>query len=140
MSAETKALQAVKQVADDLRPRTFEDFIGQECVKENLQIMIAAAKLRKETLGDLLICGPEGTGKVTLSLLVANVVGVTPVTRNARALKEPDDFAQILTNMQPNGVLVIEDIDQLSPPLQAMLSGVVEEDILDVMIGKGPSA
>lgn len=132
MSKDPSSEQSLSHNGDDpLRPRAFADFIGQEHIKENLQTMIAAAQLRNQVLGDLLIYGPDGAGKRTLGMLVAGAVDVLPRIVHARSIRNPEDLAAILETIPKASVLIIENINQLSSHQQAMLSGVVEEDTLE---------
>ncbi|NMO96744.1 Holliday junction branch migration DNA helicase RuvB [Paenibacillus lemnae] len=123
-----------------LRPRYLAEYIGQNQVKENLQIYIEAAKMRKEALDHVLLYGPPGLGKTTLSNIIANELGVSLRTTSGPAIERPGDLAALLTNLQEGDVLFIDEIHRLHRTVEEVLYPAMEDFALDIMIGKGPSA
>ena len=123
-----------------LRPRSLNDYIGQDKVKENLSIYIKAAKGRGEPLDHVLLYGPPGLGKTTLSGIIANELGVNIRVTSGPAIEKPGDLAALLTNLSPNDVLFIDEIHRLSRPVEEILYPALEDYALDIIIGKGPSA
>ncbi len=123
-----------------LRPQTLKQYIGQEQVKENLEIFIKAAKLRKETLDHVLLYGPPGLGKTTLAIIIANEMGVNIRTTSGPAIERPGDLAAILTALEPGDVLFIDEIHRLPRSIEEVLYPAMEDFCLDIVIGKGPSA
>lgn len=123
-----------------LRPRYLDEYIGQSQVKENLKIYIEAAKLRKEPLDHVLLYGPPGLGKTTLSTIIANELGVNLRTTSGPAIERPGDLAAILTNLQHGDVLFIDEIHRLNRSVEEVLYPAMEDFALDIIIGKGPSA
>lgn len=123
-----------------LRPRTLNEYIGQKHVKENLKIFIEAAKLRKEPLDHVLLYGPPGLGKTTLSQIIANELGVRLRTTSGPAIERAGDLAAILTNLQEGDVLFIDEIHRLHHSVEEVLYPGMEDFSLDIIIGKGPSA
>jgi Holliday junction DNA helicase RuvB len=123
-----------------LRPRYLAEYIGQSHVKENLKIYIEAAKMRREPLDHVLLYGPPGLGKTTLSNIIANELGVNIRTTSGPAIERPGDLAAILTNLQENDVLFIDEIHRLQRTVEEVLYPAMEDFALDFIIGKGPSA
>ncbi len=123
-----------------LRPKTLDDYIGQEQVKENLKVYIDAAKLRGESLDHCLLYGPPGLGKTTLSNIIANELGVNIRVTSGPAIEKQGDLAALLTNLNEGDVLFIDEIHRLSRSVEEILYPAMEDFALDIIIGKGPSA
>ena len=123
-----------------LRPKTFDGYIGQEKVKENLKIFIEAAKQRGESLDHVLLYGPPGLGKTTLSNIIATEMGVSIRVTSGPAIEKPGDLAALLTNLNEGDVLFIDEIHRLSRAVEEVLYPAMEDNALDIIIGKGPSA
>lgn len=129
-----------RQAELSLRPRYLNEYIGQSQVKDNMKIYIEAAKLRQEALDHVLLYGPPGLGKTTLSNIIANELGVSIRTTSGPAIERPGDLAAILTNLQENDVLFIDEIHRLHRTVEEVLYPAMEDFALDFVIGKGPSA
>jgi Holliday junction DNA helicase RuvB len=123
-----------------IRPKTLQDFIGQASVKEQMDIFITAARNRGEALDHVLIFGPPGLGKTTLAHIVANEMQVNLRQTSGPVLERPGDLAAILTNLEPNDVLFVDEIHRLSPVVEEVLYPALEDFQLDIMIGEGPAA
>ena len=132
--------QKEKDFENALRPLCFEDFSGQQKVVENLRIFVEAAKYRGEPLDHTLLHGPPGLGKTTLSNIIANELGVGFKLTSGPVLDKPGDLAGILTPLEPNDVLFIDEIHRLSPIVEEYLYSAMEDYRIDIMIDKGPSA
>ncbi|NGQ94271.1 Holliday junction branch migration DNA helicase RuvB [Brevibacillus sp. SYP-B805] len=129
-----------EMVEGSLRPRYLAEYIGQQQVKENLKVFIEAAKMRREPLDHVLLYGPPGLGKTTLSQIIANELGVNIRTTSGPAIERPGDLAAILTNLQEGDVLFIDEIHRLNRSVEEVLYPAMEDFALDIIIGKGPSA
>ena len=123
-----------------LRPRTLKDLIGQERVKENLAILIAAAHLRGDPLDHVLFYGPPGLGKTTLAHVLANEMNVNIKVTSGPAIERPGDLAAILTNLRAGDILFIDEVHRLGKAVEEVLYPAMEDYALDIVIGKGPSA
>ena len=123
-----------------LRPQTLDDYIGQQNVKDNLKIFIEAAKLRHDPLDHVLFYGPPGLGKTTLAGIIANELGVDIKITSGPAIQRAGDLAAILTNLNDNDVLFIDEIHRLNRSVEEVLYSAMEDYALDIIIGKGPSA
>ena len=128
------------EVENCLRPKCLDDYIGQEKVKANLRIYIESAKKRGESLDHVLLYGPPGLGKTTLSSIIANEMGVNIRTTSGPAIEKQGDLAAILTNLSDGDVLFIDEIHRLSRAVEEILYPAMEDYALDIIIGKGPSA
>ena len=129
-----------KEFENALRPLRFDDFSGQQKVVENLEVFVEAAKYRGEPLDHTLLHGPPGLGKTTLSNIIANELGVGFKISSGPVLDKPGDLAGILTSLEPNDVLFIDEIHRLSPVVEEYLYSAIADYRLDIMIDKGPSA
>ncbi|MBR0196039.1 MAG: Holliday junction branch migration DNA helicase RuvB [Paludibacteraceae bacterium] len=129
-----------KEQDNALRPLCFADFAGQSKVTSNLKIFVEAAKMRGESLDHVLLFGPPGLGKTTLSNIIANELGVGFKVTSGPVLDKPGDLAGLLTSLEPNDVLFIDEIHRLSPVVEEYLYSAMEDYRIDIMIDKGPSA
>ena len=137
---EERITTAEKEFENALRPPKFDDFSGQNKVVENLHVFVEAAKYRDEPLDHTLLHGPPGLGKTTLSNIIANELGVGFKITSGPVLDKPGDLAGILTSLEPNDVLFIDEIHRLSPVVEEYLYSAMEDYRIDIMIDKGPSA
>ena len=123
-----------------LRPKVLDEYIGQDKVKENMKVYIEAAKKRGECLDHVLLYGPPGLGKTTLSCIIVNEMGVNIRVTSGPAIEKAGDLAALLTNLQPNDVLFIDEIHRLSRQVEEVLYPAMEDYVLDIIMGNGPSA
>jgi holliday junction DNA helicase RuvB len=123
-----------------LRPKLFDEYVGQTKVREQLEIFIGAAKMRNEAMDHVLLFGPPGLGKTTLSHIIAHELGVNLRQTSGPVLEKPKDLAALLTNLEKNDVLFIDEIHRLSPVVEEILYPALEDFQIDIMIGEGPSA
>jgi Holliday junction DNA helicase RuvB len=123
-----------------LRPRLLDDYIGQDRVRENLQVSIAAARQRSEALDHVLLYGPPGLGKTTLAYVIGNELGAPVRATSGPVLEKPGDLAGILTNLAEHEVLFIDEIHRMSPAIEEILYPALEDYELDIVIGQGPGA
>ena len=123
-----------------VRPKTLADYIGQSAVKAQMEIFISAARQRRDALDHVLIFGPPGLGKTTLAHVIANELGVGFKQTSGPVLERPGDLAALLTNLQPNEILFVDEIHRLSPVVEEILYPGMEDFQLDIMIGEGPGA
>ena len=125
---------------NSLRPQSFDEYLGQQALKENLQVFVAAAKQRSEPLDHLLLYGPPGLGKTTLAGVLANEISAQLRSTTGPALEKTGDLAAILTNLQEGDILFIDEIHRLKMPIEEMLYSAMEDFFIDLVVGKGPSA
>ena len=144
MDFENRVVAPEHGVEDDseysLRPKSMDEYVGQEKAKENLKIYIEAAKRRGDPLDHVLLYGPPGLGKTTLSHIIANEMGVNIRITSGPAIEKPGDLAALLTNLSENEILFIDEIHRLNRSVEEVLYPALEDFALDIIIGKGPSA
>ncbi len=129
-----------RELEPKLRPATLESYIGQESVKENMRVFIQAAKQRKEALDHVLLYGPPGLGKTTLSNIIANEMDVHIKTTSGPAIERPGDMAAVLNSLNEGDILFIDEIHRLNRMIEEILYPAMEDFVIDIMIGKGPGA
>ena len=129
-----------RELEPKLRPATLESYIGQESVKENMRVFIQAAKQRKEALDHVLLYGPPGLGKTTLSNIIANEMDVNIKTTSGPAIERPGDMAAVLNSLNEGDILFIDEIHRLNRMIEEILYPAMEDFVIDIMIGKGPGA
>ena len=145
MDEETRIITTAETDGDkeneySLRPKTFDEYIGQTKAKENLRIFIDAAKQRGDSLDHVLLYGPPGLGKTTLSTIIANEMGVNLRITSGPAIEKQGDLAALLTNLSENDILFVDEIHRLNRSVEEVLYPAMEDFALDIIIGKGPSA
>ncbi len=133
-------LGSEKDYQKSLRPKSFEEYIGQEKLKEKMNIFIKAAKKRSEAVDHILLYGPPGLGKTTLASVIANEMGTNLKITSGPVLEKAGDLAAILTSLEENDILFIDEIHRLNTSVEEILYPAMEDGELDIIIGKGPSA
>lgn len=128
------------RLCESLRPKTFEEYVGQKAEVENIRVFTEAAKIRQDPLCHLLLCGPPGLGKTTLAQICANELGVTMKSTSGPAIEKKGDLAGLLTSLEPRDVLFIDEIHRLNPVIEENLYPAMEDFSFDVIIGEGPHA
>src|SRR6188508_3140117 len=136
----TARVEEDAQYEAGLRPRMLDEYIGQDRIRENLQVAIAAAKHRQEPLDHVLLHGPPGLGKTTLAYVIANEMGVQVRATSGPAIEKPGDLVGIVTNLAAGDVLFIDEIHRMSPAVEEILYPALEDYEVDIIIGQGPSA
>ena len=136
----TAAFQPEDVTEASLRPQRLADYTGQEKAKENLEVFIQAAKLRNEPLDHVLLHGPPGLGKTTLAGVIANEMGVNMRITSGPAIEKPGDLVALLTNLQENDILFLDEIHRLNRSVEEILYPAMEDFAIDIILGKGPSA
>ena len=136
----TKNIEAEDDYEYSLRPRVISEYVGQEKVKENLDVFISAAKSRREALDHVLLYGPPGLGKTTLAGIIANEMGVNIRITSGPAIEKQGDLAALLTNLSEHDILFIDEIHRMSRSIEEVLYPAMEDYALDIIVGQGPSA
>ncbi|WP_017668761.1 Holliday junction branch migration DNA helicase RuvB [Sandarakinorhabdus sp. AAP62] len=140
MTADLSPQRRPDDIDAALRPKGLDEFIGQQALRENLGVFIAAARGRGEAMDHVLLHGPPGLGKTTLAQIVARELGVGFRATSGPVIAKAGDLAAILTNLEPHDVLFIDEIHRMSPAVEEILYPAMEDRVLDIMIGEGPSA
>ncbi|MBS1951879.1 MAG: Holliday junction ATP-dependent DNA helicase RuvB [Cytophagales bacterium] len=141
LKADSEGLDARdKEIEKALRPLSFEDFTGQQKVTDNIKVFVLAAKQRSESLDHVLLHGPPGLGKTTLSFIIANELGSKIKITSGPVLDKPSDLAGLLTNLEPHDVLFIDEIHRLNPIVEEYLYSAMEDFRIDIMLDSGPNA
>ncbi|MBR0277226.1 MAG: Holliday junction branch migration DNA helicase RuvB [Clostridia bacterium] len=136
----TKSTQEETDYEYSLRPKTIDEYVGQKQVKQNLEIFIKAAKERREALDHVLLYGPPGLGKTTLAGIIANEMGVNIRITSGPAIEKQGDLAALLTNLSEHDILFIDEIHRMSRAIEEVLYPAMEDYVLDIIVGQGPSA
>jgi len=139
-TSDKKEVSENKSLDKTLRPEKWSEYVGQDAIKENVQILIRAAKEREQSPEHLLFYGPPGLGKTTLALLIAKEAGVGIKITSGPAIEKVGDLASVLTNLSPGDILFIDEIHRLNKAIEEVLYPAMESGVLDIIIGKGPSA
>ena len=136
----TRNIDAENDYEYSLRPRTIDEYVGQQKVKENLEVFVQAAKERREALDHVLLYGPPGLGKTTLATIIANEMGVNIRVTSGPAIEKQGDLAALLTNLSEHDILFIDEIHRMSRSIEEVLYPAMEDYALDIIVGQGPSA
>ena len=136
----TRNIDAENDYEYSLRPRTIDEYVGQQKTKENLEVFIQAAKERREALDHVLLYGPPGLGKTTLASIIANEMGVNIRVTSGPAIEKQGDLAALLTNLSEHDILFIDEIHRMSRSIEEVLYPAMEDYALDIIVGQGPSA